>query len=282
MSERTDALREDISALVDLCSQSTINLEIWETPELDGPTLVLPGHGNEAPVTKSLADRLLAPRTKKSAVRLSVPTSFIDYVNKHRVEDRTELFASLGGMTVSAILDHDLNREDKRAPAVYGRGDNVVALTLIEDADWRLWSESNNELMGQDEFAEFLQQVSHTIAQPDAATIRDIVLKFQATQIIKSERPVHDEQSGSVKFTYENDTQQTGQAKLPGKLTLSLTPFHLGQPIIVEALLRYRFRNGSLTFGFEIVRMDLVKQKAFEALVVEIERGCEQTVFRQP
>lgn len=262
----------DITALTALAQEAAIKPHIIEHPELGAPLLVMPGHGDDAPTFVDLSQYLANPkRIQGSGVGVIEVDHFVEYVNTYKEPGFTALFASLSKGTVSAVIDY--HKANAGVDRTLRHGDHRCILTLAPDPDWVTWTSLNGKYLTQDEFAQFLDSQQWVIVEPDAATIRDIVLRFQATSITKFERPVFDEASGSVKVNYVNEAEQKGAVKLPSSVFLNIAPFRSAPYQQVEAKLRWRFRDGSVAFGFEIVRPDRIAEAAFREVLDKIEQG---------
>lgn len=243
-----------VKAIADL-SQKAAGQEI---------SIIAPEEGLAYPVIAvgkdiaSLEAHLSQPvRKRLNKTVIDIP-AFCAYVNDHK-EPGTTIWASLSGGKFTAVIDG--NHPGESGSPKWG--DHVLQLDLQPDPDWVAWKELSGSRVTQDEFAQFLQDQAHTIEEPDAAKIRDIVLKFQATQVRSFKRPVFNEQNGSVQIAYDDETQQVGEFKLPEKLYIAVSPFRSSAPVTTEAALRFRFRDGAVAFGVHIVRPDKTEEEAF-------------------
>ncbi len=240
-----------------------IEHELFAAPGLQTP------NGNGGVEIVPLDALLMNPKRVDSRVELIDVDSFCSYVNVYKEPDFTALFAGAAAFKVTAKLDyHRAGAENEPEPRSCT---HTCTLSLDPDPDWQAWMGFNGKYVSQDEFAQFLDSQQWVIIEPDAASVRDIVLKFQATAITKFERPVYDEVTGSVKMSFVNEAEQKGTMKLPGALLLHLAPFRSAPRQSVEAKLRWRFREGSVAFGFEIVRPDKIAETAFLEVIDHIE-----------
>lgn len=213
----------------------------------------------------ALEDYLANPVTKRGSRTLIDRDSFIEHVNEQK-QPGTTLYASLTGARVTAVFDDHQPGEGGMA----GWQKHQVILDLQPDPDWQEWL-TRAKPSEQDDFAQALQDLAHTIEEPDAAAVRDIVLKFQATQVRSFERPVYNEQNGSVTIGYKDETEQVGSMRLPEKLFLAVSPYRSVAPVTTEAFLRFRFSSGKVLFMVKIVRPDKVEEESFRQVVKHIE-----------
>lgn len=214
---------------------------------------------------QDLEPHLANPVLKRGTRTLIDRDSFVTHVNDHK-QKGTAIFASLSGAKLTAVFDDHEPGEEGKA----GWQKHQVILDLQADPDWRQWLDLSKPVE-QDEFAQALQDLSHTIEEPDAAAVRDIVLKFQATQVRSFERPVFNEQTDSVTIGYKDETEQAGSMRLPEKLYLAVSPYRSVAPVTTEAFTRFRFSGGKVLFCVKIIRPDKVEEESFRQVVRHIE-----------
>lgn len=213
----------------------------------------------------NLEEFLGNPCFKRGARTLIDRDSFVEHVNDQK-QKGTTIYASLSGAKMTAVFDDHEPGEEGKA----GWQKHQVILDLQSDPDWQEWLNLAKP-SDQDDFAQALQDLAHTIEEPDAAAVRDIVLKFQATQVRSFERPVYNEQNGSVTIGYKDETEQVGSMRLPEKLYLAVSPYRSVAPVTTEAFLRFRFSSGKVLFMVKIVRPDKVEEESFRQMVRHIE-----------
>ena len=217
-----------------------------------------------------LSKYLITPREKSGQAVVIHPGSLIAYVNRHK-EPRTEIFASLSALTVTAVIDGN----DAGANGMAGWRRHRCTLSLKPYTDWQKWQDGNTRKMSQNEFGEHIESLAHTVEEPDAASLVQLIQKFSYERIVKFARPVYDEQSGAVKIEYEDDLQQKGTMKLPRAIYASASPFMGAKPVKFEAKLRFRPVESGATFAYEILRMDAFREEAFNQVIDEIAKETE-------
>lgn len=191
--------------------------------------------------------------------------SFIQHVLDHKQEGTT-IYASIDDASLTCVFDD----HEPGATGKAGWQSHKVVLDLQKDPDWESWLEMQRP-MSQDDFAQAIQDLAHTIEEPNAADVRDIVLKFQATQVKSYERPKLNEQSGSVTIAYKDESDTVGNLKLPEKLLIAVSPYRSVAPVPTIAHTRWRFGNGSISFFVKFIRPDKVEEEAFRAVIRHIE-----------
>lgn len=214
---------------------------------------------------------LETPVRKRGNFTISDVHDFCRYVNAHKVLG-TQMWADLDSSEIRAVIDGHEPEQGETAGAP-GWGEHVVTLCLGEDPDWEKIKDANGRTYSQDQFAALIEELSHVIVDPVAADLRELVLKFQATQVKTYERPVFDEASGSIRVSYTDETEQKGQLKLPEKLWFSVAMFKSAPSQSVEAKVFFRFGTAGVNFGIRVIRPDLLEQTAFEEVVAKVTNG---------
>lgn len=208
-----------------------------------------------------------------SAVYITSVGSFLSWVEGHLTPDEDfrfgeghlELWVNQRGHRVTAVLD-----------GLDGFGRNIADLPLRTTDEWDEWLGISGRLLGQTEFAEFVEDHLSTIAKPDGAELLDVC------QTLTANTKVHFKSSqllanGQRQFAFEETTEakagQKGTLKVPTTLTLGLRPIEGEEVVPVEARFRYRLNDGELKLGVKLVEpqriLDEVFQTALDAIQEE-------------
>lgn len=215
---------------------------------------------------ESLEQYFDAPlRAKESRTVIDIK-SFMDYIQRFdpACQD-VAIFANLDKCTISAVLDYH-----KKGLPKWGQ--HVVTLDCKLTHDWNKWVSHNGKQMAQTEFAEFIEDMSWTILEPDAATITELCLAFESSKSAVFESKVN-RTNGEVQFVYKEEigSSAKGTMRVPEKFHVAVNVFQGSKPVDMEARLRYRVKEQSLTFFYVLDRPDRVKLAAFEGVLAEIE-----------
>src|SRR5262245_14740370 len=217
-------------------------------------------------------ERLLEhPSTQRAQVAVREPGSFCDYVLRY-LTPATALFASLPELSITAVLDyHDTAQPSEQHGAVAGQarwGQHRAVLTLERTPAWQQWAAIDGKKLGQEAFAEFLDQHLPDIAQPAGADVLEIVRTLEATRAVNFRSAIRLD-NGAHHFTYEDTIKATGgpgALDVPSTIVLGLAPF-AGAPLYkLEARLRYRLDDGRLSFVVALLRPQVVVEDAFKAV----------------
>lgn len=226
----------------------------------------------------SLEGFLLRPVSRRGTVTVYDAPSFIGYVNRFKSE-ASAVFSDKATATFTGILDYHEADADGDADWLRHR----VALPLRKTRQWQIWEAANKQSMTQAAFAQFLEDNIPSIAQPDGATLVEIVRTLEAKKDVRFESKIDRQVDGSFKFFYAEDVQGAagrGDIKIPSLFHLVLTPFEGSIAAAVEARFRFRVADGGkLSLWFELVRIEELLEAAFIRAEEEITAGIDDTFF---
>lgn len=195
-------------------------------------------------------------------------------------EGPVTVWASEKSRSVTAVLD------DSTA-STPGWGGHRATVTMERDEDWVKWVNRNNQLMSQEPAAEFIEDLVHTIVEPDAADLLEIVSTLQIHRQMVVGRTVR-LSSGETQISYSDEDAATagraGQATLtvPNRIVLSVPVFVGAAPVEVSARFRYRQVGRELKVAYVIDRLRLVEREAFAAVVAQIADAGRPVLFGAP
>lgn len=219
------------------------------------------------------------PATKRGSFTFSDSDSLISYIQKHKIEGRTTVYANIDldsfkASFVALINDHAGN-EDGQA-----WGDHRATLTPMQTAEWRRWVAQNRKPMSQTDFAAFLEDNLKDIAavdgMPSGAQILAMSMDFQhkADHTFKKVVDLH---SGGVRMEYVEDADKDTRSTMEvfRQFSLGISPFLNGQAYRLDARLKYRAQGGSVSFYYELVAVDRVFHDAIKGEVAKITEKLE-------
>ncbi|AXN95844.1 TPA: DUF2303 family protein [Pasteurella multocida] len=223
---------------------------------------------------KSLESLQENPSRIRTKVSVSSEKSFIEYVNKFKI-DGTSIFYDLEKLEAKAVFDYHSSPNDPKW------GDHVANYQFKKSKDWQSWEDNNKEAMGQIEFGAFLERNIHTIAADgnivSGAELLSMVLAFEETR--KSEfKSVHRLNDGTLSFTY-TDENSGGKTRLPEEIVLGIQPFHNGDYYQVKAKIRYRIRDARLSLWYELINPEKVIEDAFNTSIENLQKNIEKVDF---
>ena len=107
-----------------------------------------------------------------------------------------------------------------------------------------------------------------------------MALTFEANQDMRFKSAIR-LQSGGVQmaFTQDDDAQTVQKMQVFDRFSLGFPVFWNGDAYRLDARLRYRVREGKLTFWFELIRADKVLEAATKTLIDDIKAKTEKPFF---
>lgn len=168
-----------------------------------------------------------------------------------------------------------------------GWGDHRAVYVTEPTPEWAAWQELDGRMMNQTTFAELLQDLRHTIVEPDAADIVQIARTFTATKKAHFESGVRLE-SGDVQFSFAEETQakagpRGGTVEIPETITLNLPLFRdsfTTSKVTLE--FRYDASPDGLKLGYRIERKAALIETAWAELVDQAKDGLKCEVLDGP
>ena len=117
--------------------------------------------------------------------------------------------------------------------------------------------------MSQKDVGEFLEENALDIVDPDAASVMEIVMNFEAIRRVtfKQSQRLN---SGTRQFTYVEEDDVKGAITMPEKISIRVPVFEGQEPDRIPVRVKYRLDDGKLTFRFEIHNKVDVERTAFE------------------
>ena len=285
MTNPTDGTRHDTDSIIEAArlgvELTPLQLgELYSAPQADGSVRVIdlatPEHLTRLDLIAKRDGK--GPARKTGHAQFTEARSFGQYVNDHQITGTTTLWGDRRAGRILAVFNGHTNSGDGKA----GWGDHRGTLTLQNTAEWVAWNHASGQMLGQEAFAEFLEDHLAEIVEPDGAQLLEVATSLQA-HIGATMKSAIRLDSGQVQVAYEETIEATagkaGKLTIPTRLTLALTPFEGGEPYKVEARFRYRLANGTLKLGVILDRPDDVLRAAFADVVTKVEDDTSVTVF---
>lgn len=225
------------------------------------PYVVVP----EGYAVKDLESLLPFPLRKRASVTVSDSNSFILYSKNHGSLDDCVIYADIDSEAskcnlIAVINDHGADTAQWR--------DHTCTFAPKLAVEWKRWTTNNKRQMSQSEFATWLEDNLPDIAgvpgMPSGTEILQMALAFEANAD-KRLRSKINLQSGGVRFEFVEDETKDTRTSMQ-----AFERFTLGIPVFdgstsaypLEARLKYRDKDGKLTFWYELIRSDRVFKTA--------------------
>lgn len=227
--------------------------------------------------TEHLLDR---PTRKRGTVTLHDSDSFTAFVNRHKIEGSTTIYADAFDFDFVAVLNDAEGETSGDNGAEWA--DHRAHLALMSTEEWRRWAESDGHTFTQEEFAEFIEEGIEQIHKPTAAEMLELATTFHATTSATFRQSTV-LQSGERKLNYDESIEarsgRSGEMSVPATFELALRPFEGSPSYKVVARLRYRVNNGKLGIGYKLVRPSEIQRDAFNDEREKIADGTAVPTF---
>lgn len=221
------------------------------------------------------------PRRAKGNVLFRAVEGFTDYVNAHFLPNHvTTLWAKADNDTIhdfkviAVLNDHE---DCSTPPALAGWRDFTATYEPVLSEDFKTWLAKEKTPFTQIEFAEFIEDNLHVITNeqpiseeplklPSGADMYHLALKLEIKENAHY-KAIARPQSGGIELTYTNgpdeQTEQTMQAF--DVFAIRVPIYQHGEPVFIKARLRYRLKNGNVTFGFKLIQLPAIIQADIQA-----------------
>ncbi len=238
-----------------------------------------------------------APERRRGQAKALTLGSFIDLVNRHKEPTLSVVFADSNwkAPSLTAVIDyHADNFETGDAP---GWGDHRVHYPFPLSEEWKRWIKTDGEPMEQADFAALIEDRMTELAAPDDGLRTMVERDFQTTVATPSQlitlsrglqvnveskvKDMRTLQSGASQVVFEEThTGADGQPlAVPGVFVIRVSPFFMGDPILIPVRLRYRVRSGKIMWFYQIYRPDASITEAVRAAMQDVAAKTELPVY---
>jgi len=182
--------------------------------------------------------------------------SLAKYLNRFQTPTSI-LFSAPTSQKITAVIDYHGSQDDPK------HGDHSATFDAQWGSHYALWRKASGQTMSQVKAGLFLEERAIDVIEPDAASIMDMVMNFDALKKVtfKQSTRLHD---GQRQFTYNEENEVRGNVTLPERIKLRIPVFDGQEPDVFLVRVRYRIEDGSLMFSFEIHDQDDLERTAFE------------------
>ncbi|MBL3587772.1 DUF2303 family protein [Rhodovulum sulfidophilum] len=203
---------------------------------------------------------------RENPARIRHSTTFRDvaslaaYLDRF-ADDHSLAFSDPDAATIKCVLDY---HEGGEPAAIRPRwGEHVAAFRAIKSPQYEAWAAKHGQWIGQKAAGEFLEERAVDLAEPDPATLMDMVMQFDALRKVNFKQS-QKLQNGTVQFIYTTEDEVRGAVAIPERVTLLVPVFEGMEPDRIPVRLKYRIDEARLTFSFEIHDKQQVERTAFE------------------
>lgn len=218
------------------------------------------------------------PRRTKGSVTVEDLPSLQAYIAEHYDAGRTTVWVHVAQHQVTAVLDDD----DAQLAAWR---DHRATLALVKTPEWIRWRRLDGTLMGQEQFAEHIEESELDIVSPDAATMLEIAQTFQTTTNAEFRQGTR-LQSGDISFTWVKEENakagRKGELEIPATFTLAIAPFEGEDKTPIDARLRFRVNDGALRIGYKLVRPDEFERETMLVIASALREDVARVYLGSP
>jgi uncharacterized protein YfdQ (DUF2303 family) len=214
------------------------------------------------------------PARKRGTTTVRDAASFGEFWQKHAGE-HSEVYADADKLSVTAVLNAD-------SPDVADWGDHRLRLELRETDAWKQWARLDGQLVGQEQFAEFVEDHLPEILEPAAAEMLEIAQSIQGTvkaEFASGTRLATGQRQLAYTETVQTKAGQKGNLVIPETFVVGLVPFEGSDGYRITARLRYRIEGNGLKLGYKLDRPQDVRRKAFDDVVAAIAEEITPPIF---
>lgn len=262
--------------MADPIKQEAENIEQTKAREARKP-FALSADMNAVPDGWKLEDteRLMqVPRRKKASVALADEEGFVAYLKRHGSLASCTIWCDAsyqqGKVGYTAIVnDHDAASDGQQWR------DHLATFVPEQSVEWKRWNAKNKTPMPQIEFATFIEDNLADIASvegmPTGTAMLQMTTNLEITQDSRIKSAVR-LQSGGVRVEYIDDADDATAKYMEvfDTFALGLPVFWNGDAYQLQARLRYRLKEGKLSFWYELQRPDKALEDAAKTLTFRI------------
>jgi hypothetical protein len=258
--------------------------------------LIVP-HGMQLKSAKELVDEYrIAPERREGQAELTSLDSFIAHVVRF-ADAHSAIFAdkSPGAPSLLAVLDYH-EKGFGGAPR-FGKHRTRYAFPLSEE--WLAWTQRNNQVMTQVDFGRWVEDRLGDVLAPEMAGEASKLFQQQfscalatAHRLLEMSKGLHihsGEQvkqyvnldTGETRLTFESKhTGENGQPlNLPGAFLLGIPVFRGGALYQIPARLRYRLKDGVVTFHYTLHRQGVIFDHAVDEACGRAEKETKLPLY---
>lgn len=234
-------------------------------------------------IEKDDSNKAHTPLRKLATVSLTDAASFVEYSKRHGHEGESTIWCAAdykrGKVDFLCIINDHGAQENQPAWR-----DHRASFKPEFSEEWTRWTSKHKEPFSQVEFATFIEDNMKDIAsvegQPTGAQMLEMALSFEANQDMRFKSAIRLQNGGvQMSFVQDDDASTLQKMQVFDRFSIGIPTFWNGDAYRVDARLRYRVREGRLSFWFELIRHDKVLEAATQTLIQKIREGIGHPFF---
>lgn len=220
------------------------------------------------------------PPRRAGTVKLSDTASFLEYW-KRQNDEASYIYGAMEPAQFLAVFNehHCTEGPDWR--------DHRALYALKHSDEWTEWNSKDGQpFVGNETFAEWLEENLLDIKKPEPAKFMEIALNMRVQQGQRFGNKVN-LTNGNMVLEYQNVVDGSSQSAAGAKIAIPEN-FDISIPVFkgieakrytIEARFRYRLVNGTLQLRFDLVRPAKVFETAFKEMLADIEKAAKTRVL---
>lgn len=210
------------------------------------------------------------PLRPKGRRQVSELISFLEELSRRPLSDgASTLWGDYTAGTVTAVYN-------EHTTTSAGWRDDLLTLQLATDPDWQAWQNISGKWFPQAEFGDVIEELLHTVIDPDQADLYEIIHSIRATSSAQFESRI-DRSVSTQQLTYTEDIKaaaggkSTGKLEVPKTITLRLRPWegHI-ETYDIEAWFRLHVAAGDLRLTIKLKPHQQILRQAWSDMVVKV------------
>lgn len=223
------------------------------------------------------------PVRKKGTIHIDDRDSFIEYINIHKIDDQTNIYCQADYKESKVGFKCIINDHAGTADGQAWR-DHQAHYEPLFSEEWKRWTLNDDKEFNQIEFARFIEDNRDDIASvqgmPSGSELLEMAISFEANQDLRLKSHIRLQNGGvNLNFVQDDDDQTLVKMKMFEKIAIGIPVFWNGDAYQITARLRYRVREGKLTFWYELIRSDKVLEDATKTLINKIKTDTNVKLY---
>ncbi len=179
--------------------------------------------------------------------------SFFHELERKPLTAESTLWANAQSNAVEVVYDDHTGTEDG-GRANY-RADRLQ-LSLKVDEEWKQWHAISGQYMSQEEFGDAIEELIHTVVEPDQADLMEVIESIRVTTGSVFESGIR-RSDGQQNLSFKEESTATagrqGQLEIPQTIAFAVRRYEgFPQRYEIRAWFRTRIVNGSLKLAVKL------------------------------
>lgn len=264
------------------------------------PALFMKGRVPYATAARSFFEAFRTrPERKKGQAAVETVESFIGLVNRHETDDSVIFVKTVdcAAPTMTAVINYHPDAGKDKGNSTAAFCDHQIVYEFPLSDEWKIWSARSDVPLAQVELANFIEDRIADLTDPTKDEIDDAANRFFTTiatpakmmelsrglqvNVESKVRSSTKLQSGEAAIVFEEAHKDAAgnDIKVPGLFYLSIPAFVGGEKKRIPVRLRYRLKDGSVIWRFQLYRPELIIHDAIEKAVQSAKESTKLPVF---